>query len=418
MKRFSKVVMFLLLVATVVVRYAGAEEHAYLAEMSLEDILKMPVSYGYSKSPVEVHVFMNTALWDFQKQALGSYANVGAATSGYPYFISYSGYVDIGCQVNKNLYGEAEFELYKGQLNGIKVCKLRQVWTPSENFRLSLGRDFPPIGIQDQVYYPTSQYRLFALSPYLYWSILRATGWWDSGVYTTTTIPLKFIGPKANVRLDAAVIDGPGDASQSYSLVDLMKPNAQGYFYEFFHEMARQPWDNNKNKYIPVRLTLQPIQDLFIGASYADGKYDTAEKYGAAYTFAHLLYGGKKLTVACEYGQLKFDVNPANMRTAANIANGTLGNTSVTQYSYYLSAGYKVIQDKYVHFLEPVVRYEYMNSWQEDSLHKGDREVLWGGFRLSPYEHWVIKAGYCFQRESYGPSLDNDGYIVESVLEF
>ncbi|OGS19103.1 MAG: hypothetical protein A2219_01520 [Elusimicrobia bacterium RIFOXYA2_FULL_50_26] len=407
----------------------SAEDGATMSDMSLEDLLKLPISYGFDKSPVAIHVFMNGAYWEFQRQALGTYADTGtngsataapdAPVSGYPTFMTYSAYVDIMCQVNKNISGEVEFEMYKGRNpGGFKITKVKQTWTPNEYFRMAIGRDFPPIGVQDKVYYPPSQFRTFSFSPYLYWDVLRATGWWDAGIFLTGTVPVPFIGEEAKAILDVAMLNGPGDAHQTTKLVDLMKPNANGYMYENFMAKGRQPWDNNRNKYIPVRLAVKPTSKLEVGASYASGKYDFDEQYGAAFAFAHALYGGDKLTVAAEYGQLKVDVKPANMMTAANAANGTTGDGSVTQYSYYLSAGYKVLQDKFVHYVEPVVRYEVMDSWAEDDLNKNDRQVVWAGVRCAPYKYWTLKAGYGWQMENSGYALDNDGFILESVLEF
>lgn len=434
MRHLIEVLLVVFLITGLTTCVTNAEERKAVKEMEeipIEELLGIPLSYGYAKSPVAIHVFMNGSYWDFQKQALGSYADTGqnisataavdAPISGYPTFMTYSAYVDISCQINKNMIGEAEFEMYKARDPGagaFKVTKIKQTWFPSEYFKLAIGRDFPPIGIQDKVYYPPSQFRTFSFAPYLYWSVLRATGWWDAGVFLTGIIPVKKIGENAKVIIDVAIINGPGDSHQATKLVNLMKPNANGYMYEAFMAKARQPWDNNRNKFIPVRLALKPRDNLEIGASYASGKYDADEKYGVMFTLAHLLYGGKKLTLVAEYGEMKVDVNPTNMMTAANTANGTFGDSSVTQESYYLSAGYKILEDKYVHFFEPVVRYEFMDSWKEDKLNKGDRRVIWVGFRVSPYKYWVLKAGFSSQEEPSGPSLKNNGYIIESVLEF
>ena len=201
-----------------------------------------------------------------------------------------------------------------------------------------------------------------------------------------------------------------------------MKPNAAGYMYESFHNKARQPWDNNTHKAIPMRLSFSPIADLEIGGSFMVSQYtdeDSAADRFARYYFAHLLYGGERLTVAAEFGQLEIDVNPANMQTIVNGGNGTMGDTLVIQRSAYVSAGYKLLSEQWgVFSFEPVVRWEFMDSWEQDETNLGDRHCVWLGFRLSPTEGWVIKAAYLFQWEPDGPSLDNDGVVVEAVFEF
>ena len=100
------------------------------------------------------------------------------------------------------------------------------------------------------------------------------------------------------------------------------------------------------------------------------GKYDINDKYNADFVYAHLLYGGERLTIAAEYGQLAVDVNPtfytAGDTTAAgspkwdNTLSGTLNADKVTQYSYYISAGYKFFPHSLIEYFEPVFRYEFM----------------------------------------------------------
>jgi hypothetical protein len=400
------------------------EESEDLMDMSLEELLEIKLDYGYKEAPVSIHAYMNTALWNFGDQFWGKYANVGGSAAGRPLFISYSGYISVSAQITSKLFAEAEFELYKGQKGEFKVTRLRQVWTPSQYFRLTLGRDFPAIGVQDKIYYPTSQFRLITIAPYTYLSILRATGWWDSGIHMTGKIPLRDM----KLIIDMSIINGPGDQHQSADyLLNHMKPNVQGYMYESFHDKARQPWDNNKSKHIAARLSFLPIKDLSFGGSYMFGKYDDDDKYNADFLYAHLLYGGERLTVAAEYGQLAVDVNPTFYTAGDTTANGlpkwdntlsgTLNADKVTQYSYYISAGYKFFPHSSIEYFEPVFRYEFMDSWKEDKQDKGDRNLFWLGFRFSPIKHWVIKAAYSIQTESY-EDLDNDGFVIESVIDF
>ena len=399
-------------------------------EINLDDMIEVELDYGSKDARIETHVYLNSALWNFEDQFLGSYANKGGSMSGYPLFINYSGYVSISGYISRTLFAEAEFELYKGQKGEFKVTRLRAVWSPNEYFRMVLGRDFPCIGLQDKVYYPTSQYRLFAIAPYAYYQILRATGWWDAGIHLHGKLPL---GEKMKLMADVSIINGPGDQHQgAHYLEGKMMPNDQGYMYENFHNKARQPWDNNKSKHIAARLSFSPIENLEFGGSYMTGKYDVDDKYNADYLFGHVLYGGDRLTIAAEFAQIMVQVPDSNFYGTNNnsgfeggfvdvdgidVANPNALDTEVTQYSWYISAGYKFFLDKKIHYLEPVVRYEVMDSWKEDAMNRGDRQVIWAGIRFAPMKHWVFKAAYLVQTETY-KDLKNNGFVIETVVDF
>jgi hypothetical protein len=55
----------------------------------VEDVLLAErLSYGFEKSPVQVHAFLNAALWWLGDQALGSTADKGSSLAGRPSFIT------------------------------------------------------------------------------------------------------------------------------------------------------------------------------------------------------------------------------------------------------------------------------------------------------------------------------------------
>jgi hypothetical protein len=72
-----------------------AQEEEDLMDLSLEELLEIKLDYGYEDAPVQVHAYMNTALWSFGEQFLCKYANKGGSLAGYPLFISYSGYISV-----------------------------------------------------------------------------------------------------------------------------------------------------------------------------------------------------------------------------------------------------------------------------------------------------------------------------------
>ena len=272
-----------------------------------------------------------------------------------------------------------------------------------------MGRDFVPIGSQDKSYYPTSNFRIFTVSPFLYRTVMRASGWWDTGLFASGRVPL---AKQVNLLYNLSVSNGPGDSHQAtanFLTNNVGTTNSAGYMRESFHADARQFMDNNNDKPVCLRLAISPLKGLDIGGSHFKAKYDAAEKYGCEYTFYHLLYETQQLNLISEYGKIGIDVNPAkNYR----------GDSRIHQSSAYIAASYKILQDKYhLHFLAPAIRYEIFDPWEEDTTNKGDRKSTSIGIILSPQEHFLIRAAYQRTTEK-GPELKNDGVSVETVFDF
>ncbi|MFH1897197.1 MAG: hypothetical protein ABH886_03015 [Candidatus Desantisbacteria bacterium] len=363
------------------------------------------LEYGFKAALPEMHVFLTNQFYNYGKDEFGKYANKGdAKLAGHSVFIPMSGYIDILSQLNSDLKAEAEFELYRAE--SVKICKLRGVWSPEEWFNLSMGRDFVPIGTQDKSYYPPSRFRMFTVAPYLYRNVMRSSGWWDTGVFISGK---KQLTKQVDLLYNISMTNGPGDSHQTFKLEDVMGTGTnQGYMYEHFHTDARQYLDNNGDKPVCVRLALSPMEGLEFGGSYFKAKYNGSETYGCDYTFYHLLYGSDKLNVACEYGRIGIDVNPTKNPRA---------DKKIHQSSAYIAASYKILQEKYVHFLAPAIRYEIIDPWEEDTSHKGTRKSTSIGVNISPVEHFLIRAAYQHTTEK-GPELKNDGVSLETVFDF
>ncbi len=358
------------------------------------------LEYGFKSALPEMHVFITNQFYNYGKAEFGRYANEGdSKLAGHSVFIPMSGYIDISSQLNPDIKAEAEFELYRAE--SVKICKLRGVWSPKEWFNLSMGRDFVPIGTQDKSYYPPSRFRMFTVAPYLYRNVMRSSGWWDTGVFISGK---KQLTKQVTLLYNISATNGPGDSHQSFNLEDKMGIGTitTNYMYEHFHSDARQYLDNNGDKPICVRLALSPKEGLEFGGSHFKAKYDKEEKYGCDYTFYHLLYGSDKWDVACEYGRIGID---------------TKNNGKIHQSSAYIATSYKILQEKYVHFLAPVIRYEIIDPWEEDTTDKADRKSISIGVNISPVEHFLIRAAYQRTKEK-GPELKNNGVSVETVFDF
>jgi len=362
------------------------------------------LEYGFKAALPKMYVFLTSQFYNYGKDEFGKYANAGdAKLAGHSVFIPMSGYIDILSQLNPDLKAEAEFELYRAE--SVKICKLRGVWSPKEWFSLAMGRDFVPIGTQDKSYYPPSQFRIFTVAPYLYRNVMRSSGWWDTGVFVSGK---KNLTKQVALLYNVSMTNGPGDSHQTLKLEDMMGTNSAGYMYEHFHTNARQYLDNNGDKPVCVRLALLPMEGLEFGSSYFKAKYNDSETYGCDYTFYHLLYGSDKLDVACEYGRIGIDVNPSKNPRA---------DKKIHQSSAYIAASYKILQEKYVHFLAPAIRYEIIDPWEEDTTNKGARKSISIGVNISPVEHFLIRAAYQRTMEK-GDELKNDGVSLETVFDF
>ncbi len=220
------------------------------------ELLLFSAPYGFSSSTLETHVYLSIQYWNYENQALGKYADQGSADVGRSNIIPYSGYIDLSSKINKNLKVEAEFESYKGggsgsagTATGLKICKLRGLWQPIEYLGISMGRDFGLIGMQEKTYYPTSKYKLFTIPPFLHLNVIRYTGWWDSGLFAYSQIPMTLFSPTGKIFLDVSVANGPGICPAT-----TVVPNANGYMYEYFHDTGRQSTDNNNEKPLTTRL--------------------------------------------------------------------------------------------------------------------------------------------------------------------
>ncbi|MFH1563382.1 MAG: hypothetical protein ABIF11_08220 [Nitrospirota bacterium] len=359
------------------------------------------LEYGFKAALPEMHVFITNQFYNYGKAEFGTCANMGdSKLAGHSVFIPMSGYIDISSQLKPDLKAEAEFELYRAE--SVKICKLRGVWSPEEWFILSMGRDFVPIGTQDKSYYPPSRFRMFTVAPYLYRNVMRSSGWWDTGIFISGKRQLT---KQVALLYNISATNGPGDSHQTFKLEDKIGTNSAGYMYEHFHTDARQYLDNNGDKPICVRLALSPIEGLEFGGSYFKAKYDKNERYGCDYTFYHLLYGSDKLDVACEYGRIGLETKNPGL------------DKKIHQSSAYIAASYKILQEKYVHFLAPAIRYEVIDPWEEDTTNKGDRKSISIGVNISPVEHFLIRAAYQHTTEK-GDELKNDGVSLETVFDF
>ncbi|MBU4478187.1 MAG: hypothetical protein KKH34_03750 [Candidatus Omnitrophica bacterium] len=414
-----------LAIGLIAVGFAGLATTGYAEEDSRDVFFAAKgLPYGFDAALPEIHGFLSSQFWNVGRHVQGYYADGTSAAnaSGESTFLPQSFYVDIIAEITPTVLVEGEFELYHG--SSVKPCAQRVLWHPSMQFNLSIGRQFVMLGSQEKVYYPTSTYRFFTWQPYLYERFLRFTGWWDAGICAAGRY---WLMEDSDMFLEYGLMisNGPGDlgsntqyTSSGSTYTQLM--NSSGYVYEQFNS-ARQSYDNNDDKALSWRLGFSPFEGLLWRIEAMTGKYDTNDKYDFTYLTSELFYTTGRLDSMIGLLQLDFDAPADTGSRSVKWPGGT-----VTQQTYYISAGYKVLDKEMgINFVQPVIRYQWCNpnvdapSSVSQYEGYGKRSSFDLGVNFSPWEHVLFRAAYRWQDIIKGPAgLDGDGFTMEAVVDF
>jgi hypothetical protein len=84
-------------------------------------------------------------------------------------------------------------------------------------------------------------------------------------------------------------------------------------------------------------------------------------------------------------------------------------------------AAYRILEKKYMNYLELVGRYTVFNFdvSKISGLYPNVSTVTSDlGVGVSPYEHFRIKAQYEWVEEKKGPKKENDGIMLQAVIDF
>ncbi|MCG2712134.1 MAG: hypothetical protein L6416_07420 [Candidatus Omnitrophica bacterium] len=414
MKKMNKLVFY----CAIMFMIAGMVSNVYAAEKSGgeagRDVVftQKGLPYGFEAALPEIHGFLSTQFLNLDRNVQGYYADgtSSSVASGESTFLPQSFYVDIISEITPTVLVECEFELYHG--SSFKPCAERLLWHPSMEFNLSIGRQFVMLGSEEKVYYPTSTYRFFTWQPYLYERFLRFTGWWDAGICATGRFWL-MEDSDAFLEYGLMVSNGPGDLGSKAPSV--MQSN--GYVYEQFNS-SRQSYDNNDNKAISWRMGFSPFEGLLWRIEAMTGKYDTNDLYDFTYVTSELFYSSGRLDSMIGLLQLDFDA-------PADTGSGKWPGGTVTQQTYYIVAGYKVLDNENgFNFVQPVMRYQWCNpnvdspSAVSQYESYGERSSFEIGVNVSPWEHVVFKTAYRWQDTIKGGTLNGDGFTMEAVVDF
>ena len=258
-------------------------------------------------------------------------------------------------------------------------------WSIAEPMSLVMGRFYMPIGRYGLRYYGTQ--RKVVSEPYPMRMVV-VTPCQDTGIM------LK--GQVDRFGYAVAVVNGLGE-----EYIGDIKPRNAG-----------QRTDNNDYKTVGGRLSYSPVDELEVGVSYMNGKYDDAGEKNLQVADVDLLVEVKDFSLEGEWAQ--------------SISDDLETDDEITTSGFYVQASYKLLRDQHgINFIEPVVRYESIDPGREmvDRFSLGPESTgrvtgVSAGLGVSPREHFLIKAEYRITTEEIDPQLSNNAVYVQFCADF
>lgn len=365
----------------------------YTAEMGVKGI-----QYGTPDSFAEFHGFINLEYIDFQKNGPGD--EVGPP--GTSTFDIHNFYFSSIAKVRQNVtvLGEVEYEHGGGE---VYLDRAFIDWNLFGDYlSVRLGKFYSPFGLEIREYQAPN--RKLVSRPQMTDALLFSE-WTDVGVNVYgQTKP----GP-VGLTYDLALVNGPG------VLTDFTTPPGATPSLITIGENAKQNRDNNSNKTVIARVSV-PLNLggnlVEIGGSYSGGRYSDT---GAPEALDYSLTGGDLqvqaagINLKAEYVTRKVDIP---------------GNVTVTQYSYYVQASYRLnFKQEGLNYLEPVVRYDFLDT-DKDLAHDDTTQIALG-VGYSPYPHFVTRAEYQINHKKDDPTTPTideskkvNGFLLQAVVDF
>lgn len=353
-----------------------------------------PLKYGSPETFAEFHGYLNLMYSDFGKNAERN--NRGDSSFDQHYFV-----FNAIAQIRKNLtvFGEVEYE-HGGE--EIKVDRAYLSWNLLDCLNFYLGKFYAPFGIELREYpYPI---RKLITRPLMVRNLLF-NEWVEVGLQAYGTLNLP---KKSTLNYEVAIVNGPSekeDSGDSDSTLEILEtgtgtnPNIGGTVG------ALQNRDNNANRTVIGRLSAPVLgKEAVIGASFARGQYSNSGNpklyfYLFGIDGYYQIYG---FDFRGEWVKRNIDVTTTNNRTST---------------SYYLQASYrKLLDKKWLYFLEPAVRYDFLNPGDPTNPF-GNRKRISMACHYAPYPHFKLGAEWQLNDEQHSEQKDN-GFLLNAVADF
>ena len=359
------------------------------------------LDYGSLESFVEVHGMIVQEYYDFGKDG---------ENKGIPTFDSRYAYLFIQCSLRENLKGVMEWKIdHGGEKIGIDRCYLD--WKLHRLIGFRAGKLFYlPIMYDAQDFRPSGNKLVSSPLPSLFAIEVMFR---DNGVEAYGEQPIHGM----RIRYQAAISNG--------SMLNRVIVNPDGT--SSFEESGR---DGNPKKAIATSLSLLPIKELELVGSYY---HNSAQMIAETKTVTPSGIPGVDVVVTTQ-------IDLGEMETAIRAVSAVLSLNRFNTRSWYLNGSvdaksfhkadlsgymgevaYRILEKKYVNYLELVGRYTVFDFdvSKISGLYPNMSTVTSDlGVGVSPYEHFRIKAQYEWVEEKKGPKKENDGIMLQAVLDF
>lgn len=359
------------------------------------------LDYGSLESFVEVHGMIVQEYYDFGKDG---------DNKGIPTFDSRYAYMFIQCSLRENLKGIMEWKIdHGGEKIGIDRCYLD--WKLHRLIGFRAGKLFYlPIMYDAQDFRPPGNKLVSSPLPSIF---ALEVMFRDNGVEAYGEQPIHGM----RIRYQAAISNG--------SMLNRVTVNPDGT--TSFEESGR---DGNSKKAIATSLSLLPIKELELVGGYY---HNSAQMIVETKTASPSGIPGVDVVVTTQtdLGEMETVVRAVSALLSLNrfstrswYLNGSVDAKSFHKADlsgYMGEAAYRILEKKYVNYLELVGRYTVFDfDVSKISGLSPDISTVTSdlGVGVSPYEHFRIKAQYEWVKEKKGPKKENDGIMLQAVLDF
>lgn len=358
------------------------------------------ILYGSPETFAEFHGFMSVLYADFEEDGkIGG--NNGDSTFDQHYF-----YFNAIAKVRQNVtvFGEVEYE-HRGEELALDRAFID--WgLLGEHLSLRMGKFYSPFGLELREYqYPV---RKMTSRPFMARNLLF-NEWTETGLNVYGRVGNK----KLSIEYDIAAVNGPnGDDPDGNGIPEILEvgtsanPNVGGT------GNAKQNRDNNNSRTLIGRVSLNLPHGIVLGASYSEGRYSDQgvgeDKFTLMGVDANFRMEG--LDVRGEWVSRKADIPAA-------LVPAVFPSDEMKSSSYYLQASYKMhLHKEGIEYIEPVVRYDYLEPNDEVSDDKRTRITL--GMNYAPYPHFKFMAEWQINDQEASPDLKDNGFMLSATVDF
>jgi hypothetical protein len=188
--------------------------------------------------------------------------------------------------------------------------------------------------------------------------------------------------------------------------------------------------DDSPKKAFAANLFLIPIKGLeLLGGYYQNNSNMILEM--TTLTPSGIPGVNMVVTTQADLGELDLKISAGSIKFSSNRLNlkgwyldGTIDAKRLqkTGISGYMGeAAYQLLQNKYVNYMELIGRCTLFDLGLSKlgGLYPDMKAVTSSlGIGISPYKHFRIKGEYDWIKEKKGPHLDNDGFRLQTVIDF